>query len=134
MKFYPTDVSIPEQKRTAQLYLRPLRATDAALDYEAVMASSEQLHRWSQTEWPTDDFTVAQNREDLARHEREHEERVAFTYTVLDPNETCCLGCVYITPLASYPVQICDEATYAANIGFWVRSSEIANDLDKHLT
>ena len=133
MGFYPTNVPVPEEKRTERLFLRPLRTTDAALDYDAVMSSSEQLHRWSQTDWPADDFTLEQNREDLQRHEREHHERVAFTYTVLNPSGTRCLGCVYIMPLEPQTVQLCPDAARAANVGFWVRTSGIEEDLDQHL-
>jgi hypothetical protein len=133
MEFYPAHIPVPEEKRTNRLFLRPLRVTDVALDYEAVMSSAEQLRRWSQSEWPADDFTLAQNHDDLQRHEREHYERQAFTFTVLNPSETHCLGCVYIMPLEPDIAHVCAGAVYAANVGFWVRTSEVATDLDKHL-
>jgi len=65
-----------------------LGATDAEFYYEAVMSSAEMLHRWSQSNWPIDDFTLAQNLADLQRHEREHIERMAFSSTVLNPQGT----------------------------------------------
>lgn len=133
MEFYPANSSVPSEKRTSRLLLRPLRATDVEIDYEAVMSSREQLRRWSQTTWPTDDFTLAENLADLQRHEREHEQREAFTFTVLNPEGTICLGCVYIIPLRADMEQVCAEARYTARVGFWVRTSEIANDLDRHL-
>ena len=133
MEFYPTNVLVPQERRTNRLWLRPLRAIDVALDYEAVMSSAEMLHRWSQSEWPTDDFTVAQNLADLKWHEGEHIERKAFTYTVLDPQGTRCLGCVYIVPVWPEEVPLCEDAAYAADVGFWVRASELVNDLDRHL-
>ncbi|MGB0386914.1 MAG: GNAT family N-acetyltransferase [Ardenticatenaceae bacterium] len=141
MEFYPASTSVPSEWRTNRLWLRPLRATDVALDYEAVMSSREQLRRWSQTDWPTDDFTLAQNLGDLEGHEREHEQRVAFTFTVLNPEGTRCLGCVYIIPLVAHTAHLYANATYAANVGFWVRTSEVPNHpstgsgqrLDKHL-
>ena len=133
MEFYPANTPVPGEKRTNKLWLRPLRATDVELDYDAVMSSREQLRRWSQTTWPADDFTLAENLEDLERHEREHHEGVAFTFTVLNPEGTRCLGCVYITPLNEEAALRYVNATYVANVGFWVRTSEIANDLDQHL-
>lgn len=133
MEFYPASASVPEEKRTTRLLLRPLRATDDELDYDAVMSSAEQLRRWSQNDWPTDDFTLAQNRADLQRHEHEHGERKAFTFTVLNPQATRCLGCVYIMPIWPQTAQLCAGAAYAADVGFWVRTSEVAADLDKHL-
>jgi len=133
MEFYPAHAAVPEEKRTNRLLLRPLRATDVELDYDAVMSSAEQLRRWSQSSWPTDDFTLAQNLDDLQRHEREHIERKAFTFTVLNLPATRCLGCVYITPVWPQVAQLCTGAAYAGNVGFWVRTAELANDLDKHL-
>src|SRR2546422_5475768 len=99
VQFYPPDAVVPAARRTERLFLRPLRATDVERDYDAVMSSAEMLRRWSQSGWPADDFTLAQNRDDLRRHEREHDQRQAFTFTVLDPAGTRCLGCVYLTPL-----------------------------------
>jgi RimJ/RimL family protein N-acetyltransferase len=133
MPFYPDDALVPETKRTERLLLRPLRAIDVELDYDAVMSSAEQLRRWSQSSWPADDFTLAENLADLQRHEREHAERVAFTFTVLDPQAQRCLGCVYLTPPHSQTAPLCAGAAYPANVGFWVRTSELANELDAHL-
>jgi RimJ/RimL family protein N-acetyltransferase len=133
MEFYPAGVPVPEERRTGRLYLRPLRATDVELDYEAVMSSAEMLRRWSQSDWPADDFTLAQNLADLQRHEREHIERTAFTFTVLNPQGTQCLGCVYVVPLRPEEIPLCIEAAYAADVGFWVRTSELTDALDQHL-
>src|SRR5215216_5901940 len=133
MEFYPLNAAVPKEKRTDRLLLRPLRATDVELDYDAVMSSAEQLRRWSQSDWPADDFTLAQNLDDLQRHEREHIERKAFTFTVLNPLATRCLGCVYIKPVWPQIAQLCAGAAYAADVGFWVRTAELASDLDKHL-
>jgi len=133
MDFYPASVVVPQEKRTSRLCLRPLRATDVELDYEAVMSSAEMLRRWSQSDWPADDFTLAENLADLQRHEGEHTERKAFTFTVLNPQGTQCLGCVYIQPLWPEDRPLCQEAAYAADVGFWVRTSELTNDLDQHL-
>jgi len=133
MEFYPGATAVPGERRTPRLFLRPLRASDVELDYDAVMSSAEMLRRWSQSGWPADDFKVLQNLEDLRRHEREHEERQAFTFTVLDPPGTRCLGCVYITPLRPEARPLCDGAALAANVAFWVRASELANGLEAHL-
>ncbi|MCX6094677.1 MAG: hypothetical protein NTY63_07665 [Candidatus Bipolaricaulota bacterium] len=124
---------MPDQTKSQRLVLRPLRATDVALDYDAVMSSATELHRWNAGYWPRDGFTLAENRADLERHEREHVERKAFTYTVLSPDEARCLGCVYIQPVWSEAAPLCGGAARAATVGFWVRTSEIPNDLDRHL-
>jgi hypothetical protein len=101
------------------------------------MDSVEMLRLWSGTSWPADDFSVEENWEDLARHEREHGEREAFTFTVLDSTRSVCLGCVYIQPLAmalrgSYDA----EASLSREtpcVSFWVRAPRQADGLDRRL-
>ena len=104
------------------------------------MSSAEMLHRWGQGDWPRDGFTLAENLADLQYHEREHDERNEFTYTVLNPQGTRCLGCVYIVPLhhEQLPLGAADAdagagTAYPANVAFWVRASELATALDEHL-
>jgi hypothetical protein len=98
------------------------------------------LRTWSQSDWPPDDFTLVDNLVDLERHDQEHVERQAFTYTVLDPSAKTCLGCVYITPPlpALWDVTVCGTRIvqgrdYVADVCFWVRQSRLADDLDKRL-
>ena len=133
MTFYPTGIAVPLEMRTSRLCIRPLRATDVELDYDAVMSSAKMLRRWCQGDWPADGFTPAENLADLRRHEREHIERKAFTYTVLDPQGTRCLGCVYITPLRPEQLSLGKGVAWPADVGFWVRASEVATGLDAHL-
>ncbi len=133
MEFWSGDRRVPDTTKSARLVLRPLRATDVALDYDAVMSSARELRRWNAGYWPADGFTLAENLADLERHEREHIERKAFTYTVLSPDGARCLGCLYITPVWSEAALLCGGATRAAAVGFWVRTSEIEHDLDRHL-
>ena len=71
MRFYPEIASIPERLMTDEVLVRPLRATDAEADFEALMSSQEMLREWDQSDWPSDDFTLEENRADLAEHERE---------------------------------------------------------------
>jgi len=131
--FHPAGAPVPEVMRTARALLRPLRTTDVDLDYDAVMSSAAELRRCRGSEWPRDGFTLEENLADLERHEREHIERKAFTYTVLNPEGTRCLGCVYIVPVWAEAAHMCGAAACAACVGFWVRASEIEHDLDKHL-
>jgi hypothetical protein len=75
--------SAPATTTIDEFFLEPLTTDHVELDYAAVMDTREWLREWSGSTWPADDFTVDENREDLARHQREHEEGVAFTFTVL---------------------------------------------------
>ena len=133
MDFFPPNTTAPEDTRTDHLLLRPLTVGHVELDYDAVMASRAQLNRWSQTTWPTPAFTLAENRADLERHQREHGEGVAFTYTVLDPTESRCLGCVYITPIPKTAAHLYPKDGYGASVGFWVRSDELGSGMESHL-
>ena len=98
MTFYPDDAPVPAELRTEEFLLRPLRAGDVDLDYEAVMATQETLRRSSGGRWPRPDFTLEENLADLEGHEADFRARRGFTYTVMDPTETHCLGCVYAYP------------------------------------
>jgi hypothetical protein len=129
MQFYPDDAVVPAELRTDEFHLRPLRASDAEIDYAAVMDSREMLRILSQSDWPSDTFTLEMNRKDLEQHEQEHEERTAFTYTVLDPTGATCLGCVYVEQLKEGPM----GGDCAAQVQFWVRQPYLEANLDRRL-
>ncbi len=100
------------------------------------MASRNTLRAWSGSGWPPDDFTIEDNRTDLERHEREHREGVAFTYTVLTPHRSECLGCVYLTPLRWLQDDNPSVETVspeAAVIGFWVVEALLVDGLEGRL-
>lgn len=138
----PDELSPPPALRTSGLRLRPIRTDDAELDHEAVMASQEMLRTWEQTGWPEDGFTVDENREDVGRLVARHKAGSAFTYTVLAPDESLCLGCVYIFPtdFGTYarasitPLQDgFDWDAYDVAVHFWVRTSKLHDGLDVRL-
>jgi hypothetical protein len=130
---HPNSASLPSETRTPRLWLRPLRAVDVELDYDAVMESPAALRSWSQSTWPADDFPLAENLYDLVRHQREHESGEAYTFTVLDPGGTRCLGCVYLVPPRAEERTLVGDAQHPVRVTFWVRASEVGKDLDRHL-
>ena len=80
--------------------LRPIRASDVAIDYPAVMSSRERLwakygEAWG---WPAASMSYEADREDLARHEAESATQEAFNYAILNNDETELCGCLYIDP------------------------------------
>ena len=106
-----------------------LTATHAEGDHEALMASQDYLRLWSDSAWPVSDFTVAENRAELAWHDEEHEAGVAFTYSVLDGSESRVLGCLYVRPLRDMLLtrgaEVPPECTLGADTPSargWVRS------------
>jgi hypothetical protein len=130
LSFYPKDAAVPAELRTNEFVLRPLRVSHLELDYAAVMASKEMLRCWSSSQWPRDNFTMADNRKDLEWHQREHEEGIAFTYTVLNPAETECLGCVYVK---ENNVAALSPGPHQAIVRFWVKAPRLDDDLDQRL-
>lgn len=134
--------SIPSRLQTDEFLLRPILAADAARDHEAVMETRVDLRTWEQSSWPSDDFTVDANRQDLADLEQRHLERRAFTYTVLTPDGATCLGCVYIFPTTATfltkatVTPVTEEAQWTeidAVVYFWVRQSRVASGMDVRL-
>jgi hypothetical protein len=121
--------------------LRPIVVGDTEMDYVAVMETREYLRLWRQSTWPEDDFTVEANREDLVNLEERHSAHRAFTYTVLDPDGTRCLGCVYVFPTSATFLAKCtvtpvgdDEwADVDAVVFFWVRRPQMDIGMDERL-
>lgn len=136
MTFYPAELSVPKRLIAPSFIARPLRTRDAALDFDAYMASKDVIHAHSGGIWPTDDFTLEENRILASRHEQDHRERTAFTFMLLNPAQTESLGTVYFLPIlpflrrlnveASAPVSADDRA---AMITFWVREREQSSPL-----
>ena len=130
---HPLGAPAPLGLRTSRVLLRPLLAADVDRDYDAVMADPPALRRWSHSDWPSDDFTRAENLADLQMHEQEHRDGMAFTFTVLSPDGLRCLGCVYLTPVFPEAAELARGSKHPVQVGFWVRSSEWSSELDRHL-
>ncbi len=140
MPFFPEDAPVPAGLRTDEFVLRMLAATDVELDYDAVMASRNLLHLRSGGSWPREGFTLAENLTDLQEHEADFHARRGFTYTIMNSDETQCLGCLYIYPLGVILRRTgVDEAEMAkvkdevAEASFWVRQERIADNLDQRV-
>jgi hypothetical protein len=139
--FSEMEISAPAGLQTREFVLRPLLASDAELDYDAVMESREFLRTWEQSTWPADDFTVEANRQDLLKAERRHANGDAFTYTVMNLDETECLGCVYVLPPDAKMFTGAQVAAIGAGqwsdcdatVFFWVRKSRLPEGLDRTL-
>ena len=111
-------------------HLRPIRESDVGIDYPAVMGSRERLwakygKAWG---WPPETMTYEQDREDLARHEREIAALETFNYAVLTEDETRLLGCVYVDP----PEDDSPAGTEAV-VSWWVVDEEAGGELERAL-
>ena len=118
---------VPGFINTGEFIFEPLLPDHVALDYEAVMSSRDFLRKWSQSTWPTENFTLDENLNDLVRHSQEHVNNIAYTYTILNIERNRCLGCIYIKPVESITACTSEEQiklrTLNAALSFWVRES-----------
>lgn len=111
-------------------HLRPLRASDTAIDYRAVMASRGRLWArygaaWS---WPRASLTEEEDRSDLVRHEYEMAEGSAYFYALLDRAESELLGCVYIDPPYG-PAPAGAQAT----VSWWLIDAAVGTALEREV-
>ncbi|SDL35931.1 hypothetical protein SAMN04488242_1205 [Tessaracoccus oleiagri] len=109
-------------------HLRPIRESDAEVDYPAVMGSRERLwERYGEAwGWPPATMTLEQDREDLAHHEREIEAHESFNYALFgDEAEPELLGCVYIDPPAKEGAD--------AEISWWVVDELVGSEVEETL-
>lgn len=95
MKFVPDDFKVPEKLVTPRFLIRKLCARDVYLDYMAVMSSIDAIKKARGGSWPTPDLSFEDDLIDLAWHQREFDHKSSFAYTVMNPDETECLGCLY---------------------------------------
>jgi hypothetical protein len=123
--FVPAGFDVPERLETQHFTLRMLTIHDLVKDYDAVMSSIDHLQSTYSAihggTWPVG-LTLEDDLIDLGWHQREFTIRSSFAYTVMAPDETRCLGCIYINPTV--------KRGYDAMVMLWVRASELASGLD----
>lgn len=124
VSFVPEDFEVPQNLDTDAYRLRMLTIHDVDKDFEAVMSSTDHLKKvWGGT-WP-EGLTLEQNLIDLGWHQKEFQRRTSFAYTVVAPDESMVLGCVYI-----YPSR---RPEYDAEIYLWARQDTDTANLEQHL-
>ena len=123
LTFVPDAFDVPTLLETDAFRVRILKASDVDLDYKAVMSSWEHLQGvfGPGSDWPQKRLTKAQDRRSFAGHELYFQQRTSFTYTVMNLDETECLGCVYI-----YPSRLDD---FSAEIIMWVSADAFKEGL-----
>jgi hypothetical protein len=122
--FVPENFQVPEKLETDTFRLRQLTVNDVVKDYDAVMTSIDHLQAvfGKHSTWPSKELTLEQDLIDLGWHEKEFQQRTSFAYTVMNLDESQCLGCVYLLPSQNEEVD--------AEIYLWVRQSEFDKGLD----
>jgi hypothetical protein len=116
LELVPADFAIPEGLEHERFRLRMLSIDDVVKDFDAI------CDRVGADGSPKPPFvsTVAENLVDLGWHQKEFELRRSFAYTVVAPDESQVLGCVYINP----------SETHDARVWMWVRRSAWEEGLD----
>jgi hypothetical protein len=122
----PVDFQPPARVDGDGFHLRMLSVHDVVKDYAAVMESEARLIGFMNPneDWPRG-LTVSENLIDLAWHQREFTLRHSFAYTVMNDDESRCLGCGYIYPS--------DRPGYDAIAYYWARETEFRNGFDSVL-
>lgn len=122
--FVPKDFDVPSVLETHSFRLRMLTVNDVVKDYDAVMSSLAHLQKQDVFggSWPKSTLTLEQNFIDLGWHQKEFQTRRSFTYTVMNLDESQCLGCVYILPT--------EKPDIDADVYLWVRQSEFEKGMD----
>ena len=118
----PDDFAVPAGLRTEVFTLEPLGVRHSELDFAAWTSSIEHIRQtpgFAGRSWPKL-MSPEENEADLARHARDFDDRVGFTYTVLDPVTADVIGCVYL-----YPPK---RDGYDVDVRSWVRADRAEFD------
>ncbi|MCP4310407.1 MAG: GNAT family N-acetyltransferase [Bacteroidetes bacterium] len=122
--FISSDFKVPQSYENEHFSARMLTVNDVVKDYDAVMTSIDHLQGvfGPRSKWPSKDLTLEQDLIDLGWHQKEFQKRSSFAYTVVRPDESEVIGCIYIYPTS--------KSDYNAMITMWVRSSVLDEGLD----
>lgn len=119
--FVPPEFDVPVSFDGPGFRLEPLGEQHNERDYGAWMSSIEHVRATpgfgADRDWPVA-MSLDANRADLVGHDRDFENRVGFTYSILDGEAV--IGCVYIYPST--------EPEHDANVSSWVRASRSEMD------
>lgn len=118
-KLVPEDFDVPETLEHPRFRLRMLTIHDVDKDLEAI---HERVLK-DGTPDPWLETTRDENLVDLGWHQKEFEWRRSFAYTVVAPDESRVLGCVYLYP----------DDELDVDVRMWVRRDAWENGLDPEL-
>ena len=121
--FVPPDFDIPEGFEVDGIRARMLSVHDVVRDFDAVSSSAHFLKDMFPTwrGWPTG-LTIEQNLIDLGWHQKEFQLRRSFAYTLVTPDESKVIGCLYVEPPT--------RQGFDAEVYFWAREAGIGDAAD----
>jgi hypothetical protein len=112
----PVDFDVPAGLEHPRFRLRMLTVDDVVKDFDAINSRVDHLGERR----PPFVETITLNLVDLGWHQKEFALRRSFAYTVVVPDESEVIGCVYLNP----------SETHDARVRLWVRASAFAEGLD----
>lgn len=118
--FVPDDFEVPLVFEGPSFRLEPLGAEHNERDHEAWMSSIEHIRAtpgFADRSWPRP-MSLDENLRDLVQHATDFEQRVGFTYSILDGDVV--IGCLYIYPAS--------DPRYDAGVRSWVTVSRADMD------
>jgi len=110
---------VPAGLEHERFRLRMLSVDDVVKDFDAICS---RVDREGVAQEPFV-ATIRENLVDLGWHQKEFELRRSFAYTVVAPDESQVLGCVYLFP----------SETHDVRVRLWVRRSAWEDGLDPAL-
>jgi Acetyltransferase (GNAT) domain len=120
-RLVPDDFVVPDGLGHERFKLRMLSVTDVAKDFAAI----NQRVLADGTPDPWSDTSFLDNLADLGWHEVEFRIRRSFAYTVVRPDESEVIGCVYFNPPR--------REEHDVEISLWVTSTAWKEGLDGEL-
>jgi hypothetical protein len=140
MDVFIEKTKVPKKLETREFIILPLRPRHADLDYKAQSKSKEILERNEFSKELENVSTIEDNLEAVREKRAAHVAHEAFSYTVLRPDKSMCLGGVHIESLHlalkeanCHPNTLDMVQEDEAVITFWVRQSQIVSNLDQRL-
>lgn len=134
----PDSFVVPLELLTQNTVLRPLRAEHNASDHAAWTSSIAHIKATPGFGpphiWPEAVMSLEQNLVDIEMHTKHFDERVGFTYSVFDRNDTNeVVGCVYIysSPVRSHDAEVRSWAAASRpelDVEVWLAVSEWVRD------
>lgn len=110
----------PPQFESEKYRFRKLTANDAELDLLAVLSSIDIIHQTRGGDWPSEDLSLEDDRIDLSWHQREFEWGYSFAFTIMNPDETKCLGCIYFYPPGKGLKKMSELGDSEVEVSWWI--------------
>jgi hypothetical protein len=124
MSIFDKNFNFPKNYIGEAVTIFPTDIEFASSDYDAVMASKDELRLWSVSSWPEDDFTIESNREDLKNHVEDNQQHSAYGFMLYDSNKKNCYGSLYVNPINPeyFMNDKFDFEKFDARIDCWIRT------------